>query len=163
MAKKNASSQSFKSRLLLSVMLLTAVAVIPTTTLFFIGMLPTVVARFTEKSRQGTRALTVGFMNFAGCFPFWFKLMDGGHTFSLAVSLVTDPFNVVVMYGGALVGYLIEWGLAGFVAGIMIQKGHKRLEDIKKIQKDLVIRWGPEVAGETQLDKYGFPVETKGD
>lgn len=165
MAKKNskAGGSIFKSRLLLSVMLLTSVAVLPTTIVFFIGMLPTFAARFTDKSRQSSRVLTIGFMNFAGCFPFWFKLMQGGHTFDLAVNLVMDPFNVCVMYGGALVGYLIEWGLAGVVAGFMVQKGHKRLEDIKKVQRDLVVRWGNEVTGDTPLDRFGFPIENKGD
>ncbi len=145
----------------MSAMLLTSVAVLPTTLIFFIGMIPTIVARLGEKSKQGTRALTVGFMNFAGCFPFWFKLMQGGHKFDLAVSLITDPFNIVVMYGGALVGYMIEWGLAGVVAGVMIQKGRKRLESIKEMQGDLVTRWGPEVTGEMPLDRFGFPVERK--
>lgn len=144
-------------------MLLTSVAVLPTTLLIFIGMMPTVIARFTEKTRQGTRVLTIGFMNFAGCFPFWFKLMQGGHKFDVAVGLVTDPFNIVVMYGSAVVGYLIEWGLAGFIAGLMVQKGHKRLDEIKRIQEGLTKRWGLEVAGDIPLDRFGFPVENKED
>lgn len=161
MAKKKSKKVVFKSRLLLSMMLLTSIAVLPTTIIFFIGMLPTFAARMTDQGKQKTRVLTVGFMNFAACFPFWYKLMQGGHKFDFAVSLVLDPFNIVVMYGGALVGYMIEWGLSGFVAGLMVQRGRKRLEDIKKTQVELVERWGSEVAGDRPLDRFGFPVETK--
>lgn len=160
-SKKSSNNNSGKKRVLLSAMALTAVAVLPTTVIFFIGMMPTFVARISDKTKQRTRVLTVGFMNFAACFPFWFKLMQSGHKFDVAVSLVADPFNIIVMYGGAAVGYLIEWGLSGFVAGMMVQKGHRRLEYIKKTQEELITRWGREVSGEIPLDIYGFPVETK--
>lgn len=158
MAKKKKISP-LKSKVLLTGMLLTSIAVLPTTLIFFIGMLPTIVARFSDKSRHRMRVLTIGFMNFAGCFPFWFKLMQGGHKFELAVNLIADPFNIVVMYGAAVVGYLIEWALVGVVAGLMAQKGRKRLEDIKKAQEELVERWGSEVTGNVPLDPFGFPFE----
>ena len=162
MAKRKQTSP-VKSKVLLTGMLLTSVAILPTTLIFFIGMLPTIVARFTDKSRQRTRVLTIGFMNFAGCFPFWFKLMQGGHKFDLAVNLIADPFHVVVMYGAAVVGYLIEWALVGVVAGFMAQKGRKRLEDIRKAQDEMVERWGREVVGDVPLDPFGFPFEKKED
>ncbi len=160
-AEKKEKPKAGKSRILLCAMALTAVAVLPTTVIFFIGMMPTIAVRLTDKTNQRTRVLTVGFMNFAACFPFWFKLVQGGHKFDLALSLVADPFNIVVMYGGSLVGYLIEWGLSGVIAGMMVQKGHKRLETIKKSQEELIERWGREVSGEVPLDIHGFPVESK--
>lgn len=162
MAKdKKETSKAGKGKVLLCAMALTAVAILPTTVLFFIGMMPTIAVRLTERSKQRTRVLTVGFMNFAACFPFWFKLVQSGHKFDVALSLIADPFNIVVMYGGALVGYLIEWGLSGVIAGMMVQRGHKRLEAIKKNQEELIERWGREVSGEIPLDIHGFPVEHK--
>lgn len=159
--EKKAKSKKGKSTVLLCAMALAAVAVLPTTVIFFIGMIPTIVVRITDKSKDRSRVLTVGFMNFAACFPFWFKLIQGGHKFDVALSLVANPFNIVVMYSGALVGYLIEWSLSGFIAGMMVQRGQKRLEAIKKTQEELVERWGREVSGEIPLDIHGFPVEHK--
>lgn len=162
MAGKNKKSPGgAKKNVLLVAMLLTSIAAPPTTVIIFVGMLPTVVARLTDRSRERTRVFTIGFMNFAGCFPFWFKLMQGGHSFELAVNLVTDPFNICIMYGGALSGYMIEWGLSGIVANIMIQKGRNRLEFIKKTQEEMVERWGREVTGDYPLDNFGFPIESK--
>jgi hypothetical protein len=159
--KKKSSGGGAKGRVLLCAMILTSVAILPTTVIFFIGMMPTIADRVDDKTRQRTRTMTIGFMNFAACFPFWFELMKKGHTFDNAVSIIMDPSHVVIMYGGALGGYLIEWSLSGFVAGLMAQKGQKRLETIKKLQEDLVQRWGREVTGEIPLDMYGFPVESK--
>ncbi len=159
--KDKPKSKSGQSKILLSAMALTAVAVLPTTVILFIGMMPTIVVRITDKSKDRSRVLTVGFMNFAACFPIWFQLVKGGHKFDVALSLVADPFNIVMMYAGALIGYLIEWSLSGFIAGMMVQRGHKRLEAIKKTQEEIIERWGREVSGEIPLDIYGFPVEHK--
>ena len=159
--KKKSGNTKGKRNLMLTFMLLTSIALLPTTVIFFIGMLPTIAARLGDRSREKTRVMTIGFMNFAACFPFWFQLMQKGHKFDVAVSLALDPFNISVMFGGALIGYLIEWSLSGFVAGMMVQKGRRRLEHIKKAQQDMIERWGKEVSGEVPLDMYGFPSDAK--
>jgi hypothetical protein len=158
---KDKSSKKGKKTILLCGMLLTAVAILPTTVIIFIGMLPTIVVRLADRTAEKSRVLTIGFMNFAGCFPIWFQMLQAGHKFDIALTYIANPFNIVIMYGAALVGYIIEWGLSGLVAGIMVQRGHKRLEDIKKAQGEIIERWGREVSGEIPLDIYGFPIEQK--
>lgn len=157
MAKKK--KKSYKSNVLLAAFLLSSLAVLPTTLLFFIGMLPTFVSRFADRSRQKSRTMTIGFMNFAACFPFWYMLVTSEHTFAKSAEIIADPLHVIIMYSGAVAGYLIDWGLSGIVATIMVQKGHKRIKDIKKIHEDLVERWGPEVSGDLELDPNGFPIQ----
>lgn len=159
--EKNESPKKAKSTLLLCAMILTAIAVLPTTIILFIGMLPTIVARVTDGTKEKSRVLTVGFMNFAGCFPVWFQMLQAGHKFEIALTFIANPFYIIIMYGGAVVGYLIDWGLSGFVASIMVQRGHRRLEEIKKTQEEIIERWGREVSGEIPLDIHGFPVEQK--
>lgn len=160
-SKKSGGNKSGQKKLMLVFMVLTSIALLPTTTIFFIGMMPTIAIHLSSRASQRTRVMTVGFMNFASCFPFWFKLMQQGHKFEIATSLVLDPMNLSIMYGGAVVGYLIEWTLSGFVAGMMVQKGRRRLEQIKKIQEDMAERWGREVSGDVPLDINGFPIEIK--
>jgi len=161
--KKKSSAQggSFKGRILVVSMLLTSIVALPTTVLLFIGMLPTMAARLGDNSKQKTRVLTVGFMNFAACFPFWYKLMQGGHKFDVALDLVMDPIHIIIMYSGALIGWAIEWGLSGIVSSMMVQKGYKRLETIKELQSELIAKWGPEVTGDLPLDRFGFPIENE--
>ena len=161
MAPKKTAKNSAQKRIMLIFMVLTSIALLSSTIIFFVGMLPTIAARLADKTRQRSRVLTIGFMNFAACFPFWFKLMQQGHKTDNAVAIITDPMTIIIMYGGALVGYLIEWSLSGFVAGMMVQKGRRRLETIKKTQEDMIARWGKEVSGEVSLDINGFPIEAK--
>ncbi len=123
----------WRGRILLVGMLLTAVAALPTTVIFFVGMMPTIVSRFTDKSGGLTRVLTVGFMNFAACFPFWYELMQRGHKFDNAIDIISSPIAIIVMYLGAGAGYVIEWVLSSIVAGIMVGRGKKRLDNIQEL------------------------------
>lgn len=167
MAKKSSSSKSKKKgvrgRLLLAGLLLTSLAILPTTVLFFIGMLPAIICRFVDHSRLKQRTLTVAFMNFAAVFPFWYKMVTTDHNFEQTVNILTEPMNIVIMYGGALLGYMIDWGVSGIVSSMVVQKGQNRLRKIKELQSELVERWGEEVSGEIPLDAQGFPLKQKQD
>lgn len=160
-SKKSGKSLSWKSRILLIVFLITAVVFVPTTALLFVGMIPTFVVRLVDNSRERTKVLTIGFMNFAGCFPYWIDLVREGHTLDASVSIITQPMTIVVMYAAAAAGYVIEWGVTGVVSNMMVQRGHKRISDIKDLQERMVKRWGPEVTGDLPLDAQGFPIDNK--
>ncbi len=138
--------------------LLAAVLFMPTTILLVVGMLPTVVAALIDR-KGGARAITVGALNLCGCIPFLMDLWTKGHTTELAVSLITDPLTIIVMYAAAGIGYMIDWALSGIVATILVQRSMSRMEAIRKRQAELVERWGKEVTGELPLDAEGFPVD----
>ncbi len=159
MAKARKKKLSAKGRLLLIVFVLTAFVFNATTILLFLGMMPTIAARLVDRTPERTKVLTVGFMNFAGCFPFWFQLVQKGHTLGAVLEIMSKPLTIVIIYSTALVGYLIEWGVVGFIASIMVQKAKQRLVNIKKIQEELVKKWGPEVTGDLPLDPQGFVIE----
>lgn len=146
---------------MLAVFAVASVVFLPTTVLFFVGMLPTVVARVVDRTPERTKSLTVGFMNFAGFFPFWYQLVDSGHKIDNAMLILSDPMTIVIIYAAALVGYGIEMIMTVVVAGLMVQKGQGRLKAIKSHQEEMVKKWGQEVTGEIPLDQYGFPVENK--
>lgn len=148
-------------QLLLVIFFVTAVVFLPTTILLFIGMLPTIGARLVDRSKAQTKVFTVGFLNLAGCFPYWFKLVEQGHKFENAMQILSNPSTIVVMYAAAGIGYMTEWAVTNTVAGFMVQRGKKRLEEIRKFQEGMVVRWGLEVTGDLPLDPAGFPIESK--
>ena len=145
-------------KLMLVVFIVMAAVFLPSSILLFVGMMPTLVAALTDWSPRRTRAITVGAMNLAGCSPFLFQLWSKGHTFEASVDIFTNPEAIIVMYGAAAIGYLIDWSVSGLVAGIVYQQGQARKKAIKKRQADLIERWGPEVTGEMPLDPDGFPL-----
>lgn len=161
MAKKSNKQKAkvgYGLQVLLLFVLLVAILFMPTTILLLFGMLPTVVAAVVDRG-GGTRALTVGAMNLAGCVPFLLELWTMGHSSENSMALITDPRTIIVMYSAAAIGYMIDWALSGIVATLMIHRATARLEKIRDRQDYLVERWGREVTGELPLDPEGFPLE----
>lgn len=160
MSKKSGnSSRTGRAYLLLVGLAVLSVVFMGATILLAIGMLPTIVAFLTDRTRERLRGMTVGFMNFAGCFPFLIDLVNGGGTKDVALGIVLQPENFIVMYMAAGMGYLIEWSVTGIVANLKVQKGERRLVAIDKRKKDLIKIWGEEVTGSVPVDEEGFPVE----
>lgn len=157
--KRKKKTVTWKGQLLGLCGFIAAVVFMPTTMILMLGMIPTIVAGVIDKDGKGTKALTVGAMNLAGCTPFLIDLWTRGHTAEMAVTIVSDPRTIIVIYAAAGIGYLINWAMAGIVGTIMVQRGHLRLKDIQKLEEALVERWGREVTGDLPLDPYGFPLE----
>ncbi len=156
---KPAKKRSGQYSLLLVVFSVVAFVIQATTVMLVIGMLPTLVARFVDRSKEKTKVLTVGFMNFAGVFPFWFEMVEKGHKVENAIDIISNPSVIVVMYGAACLGYIVEWGVIHLTAAAMVQRAKSRMDAIRKAQEDLVRRFGPEVTGDLPLDQNGFPID----
>lgn len=162
MAKKKKKG-GLKEKVTLAFLIVMGVIFKSTAVILIVGMLPTIVAAIIDTSKEKLKALTVGAMNLAGCFPFVLEVwITGDNDVSSALSKVLEPRTFVTIYLAAAIGYLIDWSMSGIVAQIMYQKGQGRLKEIDKIQKSLIERWGQEVKGEMQLDEYGFPVDKEG-
>ncbi|MCB1557043.1 MAG: hypothetical protein KDJ15_07000 [Alphaproteobacteria bacterium] len=145
---------------MLIVAMVMAIVFMPTSVLLTVAMIPTLVAAIAD--RHGSKALTVGAMNLAGTTPFLFHLWLEGHQMDTTWELVASPQTIVVIYGAAAIGYVINWSLAGIVATAIVQRSRVRLADIRKRQAYLVERWGAEVTGELPLDEDGFPILAAG-
>lgn len=146
--KKAKDSMGLSGRILVIAFCIAGLVFYATTIFLVIGMLPAIVAKIADRTKEKTKSLTIGFMNFAGCFPFWYDILEKGHNIDAVLSVLSQPSSMVIIYSTALLGYLIEWGVVGFVANIAVQRGKARLVAIKKQQEELVRRWGPEVTGE---------------
>jgi hypothetical protein len=135
--------------------LILAGAVLPTTLLLCVGMMPTVAAYLIDKTKQRLKAMTVGCLNFAACFPYWLDLLSTNHTIDKAWEIIT-PMSMSIMYSGAIAGYVVEWGVSLVVAVLMVQQAKAKLRSIKRQKERMVDRWGVEVTGQYRLDEQGF-------
>ena len=128
----------------------TAVIFLPTTIIWSVCLLPTLVAAIIDNHPQKTAWLTVGAMNVAGTVPIWFSLLDSGQYSMLdagraipaAFQLIAQPMTIIVAYGGAAIGSIIYYKVTPLVAAIVQNKNERRLRDIDKRQKALVKKWG---------------------
>ena len=157
--KQEKSEATWKGRLFTVMGLIMAAIFMPTTVLLCIGMLPTFVVLFIDRSRKKSQVLTIGAMNLAGCSMFMFELWSMGNSFEDSFNILVNPIAVVVMYSAAAAGYLIDWAMIGIVSGVLYQRSVARQKAIKKEQEDLIERWGEEVTGKLKLDEHGFVLE----
>lgn len=157
--KKSRARAGFRAQVMFIFLVIAAAVFMPTSVMLCIGMMPTLVANLIDRSRRKSKVLTVGAMNLAGCTPFLLQLWYSEHTLERSLELVLNPLTIVVMYVAAAIGYLVDWAVTGFVAGLLYQKGLARQKDIINLQEALVRRWGPEVTGEIPLDNQGFAVK----
>jgi hypothetical protein len=165
MARKKTKKQKLglKGQMLLSVAIIGAAIFIASAVFLIIAMTPTLVTLIADRSKERLKSYTIGFMNFAGAFPFWLDLVTTNHKIDYAINLATQPATIVVIYAAAAIGYLINWSIVGIVANVMVQKANKRVNVIEDRKLELKQRWGDEVTGDIRLDKDGFPIPETGD
>jgi|TARA_R110000868_G_scaffold358056_1_gene619587 hypothetical protein len=161
MVKKNKKKNKLglKGQILLSMVIITATIFMASAVFLLIAMIPTFVALIADNSKERLKSYTIGFLNFAGAFPFLLDLITTNHTIDYALIIASDPLTISIIYAAAAVGYLINWAIVGITANIMVQKGQKRLNHIDDRIAALKERWGEEVTGEIRLDAEGFPIE----
>lgn len=141
---------TMRGRLFLVVVILAGLIFLPTSILLFVGMLPTVMICFVSVRRNSIRISTVAAMNLAGCIPFVLKLWQGENNFATSFNLLTEPMTIVVIYGAAVTGYVIDWVVVGVVSSVTYLAAESRLKAIDKRQADLVEEWGKEVTVQGQ-------------
>ena len=125
-----------------------ALIVLPTTILFGIGMIPTIVAYVVDRDPDKSAPITVGGLNFCGCMPFAIDLWKHQHTIGAAAKIFADPLAWLVMYSAAAVGWGLYYGIPPLVAGMEVTRAEKRVEVLKQKKVALVQEWGPDVAGD---------------
>lgn len=159
MARKRKSKPlGWRGRVFMGLGIIMGVVFLPTSILLVVGMIPTFVAIMVDRTRDKLKPLTVGAMNLAGCTPFILEMWTEGQSIDNALTYISEPRTVVVIYFAAAMGYLIDWAMTGIVAALMMERGRGRIKDIEKRQADLIERWGPEVTGDIPLDEYGFAI-----
>jgi hypothetical protein len=119
--------------------------IIPTVILFCIAMLPTVVATITDRSMSRMSWLCVGGLNFAGTVPFIGDLWAQGGHMEIAMSMVTNVFTIMLIYGAAAIGWLLYISVPQLLGAFMALTANHRIASMKAQQEKLVEDWGPEV------------------
>lgn len=145
--EKKKSKTPFSVKFAVFVVLMSSIIFFPSTILFCGGMLPTLVAALVDDRPRKTAWVTVGAMNLAGVLPTLIKLWQTGHSLTASLELLMDASTLALAYGGAAVGWFIYNQVPLMVSGIMARKSDRRLTEIEKRQKELVRKWGNEVAG----------------
>jgi len=114
-----------------------------------VGLAPTIVLGLTGKGVNKSEKLQcVGFMNIAGVLPFLSQVISRESDFSFIVS---DPINLVAMFGAAAAGYALVY-VGPMVAAIVLQSlAQERIKSINQQRQALIDLWGHDVIGDKDV------------
>lgn len=109
---------------------------------FALGMLPATVAIIIDRSTGRFASKTVTACNFVGILPF---LFDIGMTYerSLAAKqLMIDPFTWLVVYGFAMIGWMLIWVVPQITLLIFTIRADVKMKKLKAEQEEMLDEWG---------------------
>ncbi|WP_343560188.1 hypothetical protein [Kiloniella sp. b19] len=132
---------------LLVVLLLVAAVLMPTVLLLAFLMLPSGVVFMLDKGRPKYLSLTMAMPNFCGAMPAVIKLWEHGQTYAVSTSLMFSPGNIVMAYVAAALGVGLFLSVPPIVKIYLSSASDRKVEELVKVQNELVDAWGQEVIG----------------
>ena len=123
------------------------IAFFPFILLLLIGMAPSVVAYVIDKRPRKVTFRAIAYLNFAGCMPYLFKLASGQSTITNALSLVSDPAALAIMYSAAACGWTLNFLMSPIMAAYLAVQHEAKGRSIRNRQDELMKEWGSEVKG----------------
>jgi len=125
----------------------------PTLMVFGLGMVPTLVALIVDRTKQKNNTLCVGSINFIGVFPYIMSLWGGFNDFNSAKIIISDFFNLLVMYSAAAFGWFLFLTMPSVISSFVTVLQQRKVAQLRGEQKDLIDEWGAEVAAIVEVHK----------
>ncbi len=114
--------------------------------LLFIGLLPTIVAFIIDKSSKKYITFCVGAMNITGVLPSMLELWAGPNNIPHAIQIVTNIFDLIVMYAAAAFGWLLYIAIPPVVNALLAVVAQHRITVLRARQRELIREWGEDIA-----------------
>ena len=140
------------------IVLITGLAILslPTVLILTIGMIPSAVAYFCDKSDEKYTALCIGALNLCGVFPYLLKIWFDNHSISNAVEIIFNPFPLMIMYMGAGLGWALYVYVPPIISVLIEIISKHRLAHLNDVQANLVNQWG--VLGTSERTKPNLEI-----
>lgn len=122
-----------------------AVALLPTTIIVVIGLVPSAVAFFVDGSRERLLGSTVLSLNIAGVLPAILRLWKTGHHMDNAISIITQPSVLIMILVPSGIGWLLYIYTPQIASKLVRKRAEGRMRALEKQQKELIEQWSPAV------------------
>jgi len=130
---------------------------LPTTVVFCVGMLPSLVAAIVDRTPEKRAAICVAGTNLSGVFPFLVPLWTGPHTLNAANEVLTNVFALSAMLGAAAFGWVLFICVPTVVTAVMTVMDQRRVEQLRATQRKLIGDWGEDIARQPSRGKEPKP------
>ena len=153
MANSSASASATKTILVL-VVVATLIFTLPTVMVLLVGMIPTFIAFATDRRKEKYKTVSVGSLNFVGVLPLLVTLWTKDHSFDMGFSVLSDPFNWLMVLGASSAGWTIFLVAPSLVSIFLQARIELSVDRLKKRQTKLVEEWGEGVSGDRRSSRH---------
>ena len=154
MANRSASASATKA-VLIMVVAGTMIFTLPTVMVLTVGMIPTFIAYATDRRKEKYKTVSVGSLNFVGALPLLVTLWTKDHSFDMGFSVLSDPFNWLMVLGSSSAGWTIYLVAPSIVSIFLQARIELSVERLKKRQVRLIEEWGEGVSGDRKSNQRG--------
>jgi len=116
-----------------------------------LGMLPTLVAFFCDRTEHKYAVYCVGGLNFCGTVPYLLKLTSD-HSLSAAINIMGNVFSLAIIFGSAGFGWLLFRSIPPVISSFLIIMADARVKSLKTMQQRIIDEWGISVADDIELE-----------
>ena len=127
---------------LIGILFLVGMFATPSAMLVLFGLVPSYAAWILDRDRNKLMAITVASLNIAALTPLLIKLWSGGHSLSLARSLLASPLSWIFILASAGIGWILAQAIPAIIVVVISSRNKLKLEKIRARQKQLVEEWG---------------------
>ena len=120
--------------------------------IFTLGMLPSLVAYFCDRTNHKYAVYCVSGLNFCGTLPFILKL-SADHSLSAAKEIMGDAFTLAIIFAAAGFGWMLFLSIPPVITSFLTVMAEARVKTLKTIQLRIVDEWGNSVTEESDLKK----------
>lgn len=136
-----------------------AIISLPTVLLIFFGLMPSIVALVIDRTEGRYATFCVLGMNLSGLFPFLTEVWFQVHTTDMAIRIMTNVFNLLIIYGSAGFGWMLYMVLPPVITTFLSAMSQRRVAVLRENQARIIEEWGEGVTTilDSQQDE-GEPV-----
>ncbi|WP_120498696.1 hypothetical protein [Kiloniella sp. EL199] len=127
---------------LLLIILVLAAVLMPSAILLAVLMVPSLVVYVIDRNPHRYFTVTISLPNFCGVLPSLMELWERGQSFDGAFSAIADPWNMMISYGAAGLGWILYLGAPVFVSSYLSISTEGKIKSIRRYQDDLIQAWG---------------------
>ena len=128
--------------------------------IFALGMLPSLVAFFIDRTDHKYAVYCVSGLNFCGTLPFLLKL-TADHSLSAAMEIMGDVFTIAIIFAAAGFGWMLFLSIPPVITAFLTVITEARVKSLKTIQQRIVDEWGGSVIEENDSNK-GMHLDVEG-
>ena len=150
MAKKNKKGRKKFVVLLCIILILLTPFLTYALLIVALGLLPTMVASYTDTSKDMNAFKVVAACNAAGVLPIVADIHRSGITSDSVFSALADGNNWLIMYSAAALGWGFVWAYPKLVGFFLELSKRNQVGSLRVKQQQIVDEWGMDVEAEAK-------------